>query len=87
MAPFSECAGRDSKLTEAGRFEVLLDKVPLMPGSYVFTLYAALGGEIGEIADRIRSAGNITVSARRFLQDRPSRTEEILGSRVRATHA
>jgi hypothetical protein len=43
---------------EAGRFEILLDEVPLMPGSYVFTLYAALGGEI---ADRIQNAGNITV--------------------------
>ena len=50
---------------EAGRFEILLDEVPLMPGSYVFTLYAALGGEI---ADWIQSAGNITVEPGDFFK-------------------
>jgi lipopolysaccharide transport system ATP-binding protein len=56
----SELTGGFPKLisAEINRFEILLDEVPLMPGSYVVTLYASLGGEI---ADWIQNAGNITV--------------------------
>jgi lipopolysaccharide transport system ATP-binding protein len=50
---------------DVGSFEILLDQVPLMPGRYVFTLYAALGGEI---ADWIQNAGSITVEAGDFFR-------------------
>ena len=48
-----------------GVFEILVDEVPLMPGNYVFTLYAALGGEV---ADWVQNAGNITVEAGDFFK-------------------
>jgi len=50
---------------EAGRFKILPDEVPLMPGSYVFTLYAALSDEI---ADRTQGAGKITVEPGDFFR-------------------
>jgi lipopolysaccharide transport system ATP-binding protein len=50
---------------EISRFEILLDDVPLMPGSYALTLFAAVGGEI---ADWIRNAGNIRVEPGDFFR-------------------
>jgi lipopolysaccharide transport system ATP-binding protein len=47
------------------RVEILLDEVPLMPGTYGFTLYAAVGGEV---ADWIQNAGTISVEAGDFFK-------------------
>ena len=46
-------------------FEILLDEVPLLPGSYAFTLFAAIGEEV---ADWIQNAGNITVEPGDFFR-------------------
>jgi lipopolysaccharide transport system ATP-binding protein len=51
--------------TERGCFEIMLDEVPLMPGSYHFTLFAAVGGEE---ADWIQSAGTVPVEPGDFFK-------------------
>ena len=50
---------------ETDRIEILLDEVPLMPGSYGFTLYAAIGGDV---ADWLQNAGSITVEPGDFFR-------------------
>jgi lipopolysaccharide transport system ATP-binding protein len=48
-----------------GCFEIMLDEVPLMPGSYHFTLFAAVSGEE---ADWIQSAGTVAVEPGDFFK-------------------